>query len=322
MNDPRAARARPIWSSSVFWLLVGMAACGPGEQGETVPAETAATGAPAPGDSVAITVSGFSTPESALFDEGGGFYLVSNIAGGPSEKNGEGFISRVTPDGAIENLRWIDGREANVTLNAPKGLALKGDTLLVTDIDVVRLFHRTTGQPLGEWAVPNATFLNDVSVGGDGAVYVTDTGVRIGAAGIEPTGTDAVHRFDAAGAPTALARGAHLQNPNGIVVDGDRVIVVPFGSNEVYRLGPDGQRETIAQLPGGQLDGLVRLDDGSLLVTSWEASAVYRVSPGGQVTAAVENVEAPADIGFDPVRNRLLIPLFQADELRIQTIRR
>jgi sugar lactone lactonase YvrE len=315
----RSTRGASLLAALSFFLL---AACGPGEQGDAVPAEGGATAAGPATDSVALTVSGFSTPESALFDERGGVYLVSNIAGGPSEMNGEGFISRVTLGGEIENLRWIDGRAANVTLNAPKGLALKGDTLIVTDIEVVRLFHRTTGQPLGDWAVPGATFLNDVAVGGDGAVYVTDTGVRIGAAGIEPTGTDAVHRFDAAGVPTALARGANLQNPNGIIVDGDRVIVVPFGSNEVYRLGPDGQRQTIATLPGGQLDGLVGLQDGSLLVTSWEASAVYRVSPAGQATLLVQDVEAPADIGWDPVRNRLLIPLFQADELRIQTIRR
>src|SRR5256886_13499427 len=47
-------------------------------------------------------------------------------------------ISRVRPDGAVENLKFIEGGHNGVTLHAPKGLALLGDTLWVADIDVVR----------------------------------------------------------------------------------------------------------------------------------------------------------------------------------------
>jgi hypothetical protein len=85
-------------------------------------------------------------------------------------------------------------------------------------------------------------------------------------------------------------------------------------------LGDGGEVHPVATLPAGQLDGVVRLADGSLLVSSWEGEAVYRVAPDGQITTVVEGVEAPADIGFDFTRNRVLIPLFTTDALEIRTL--
>lgn len=300
-------------------ILIATAACGGGEP-EVVdeapaPAAVAVDAAP-----VSLTVDGFSTPESALYDPAGEVYLVSNINGAPMARDGNGFISRVTPEGSVENLRWIAGGEQGATLNAPKGMALKGDTLFVSDIDVVRMFHRTTGQPLGERGVPTAVFLNDLDVGPDGVLYVSDTGVRIGPDGMEQAGTDAVYRFGPDGQPVAFARGTDLMNPNGLAATADGVIVVPFGGNQVYRLGAGRERTNVAELPAGQLDGVVRLPDGSLLVSSWEGSAVYRVDAAGQATPVVEGVNSPADIGYDAVRNRVLIPLFQGNQLRIQSL--
>ena len=119
-----------------------------------------------------IPVGDMSTPESALHDPEADVYLVSNINGGPGDRDDNGFISRVSPDGQVLDLKWIDGADPGVTLHAPKGSAVYGDRFYVADIDVVRRFDRTSGAPLGAWAVPNAGFLNDVAVGADGTVYV------------------------------------------------------------------------------------------------------------------------------------------------------
>ena len=47
--------------------------------------------------------------------------------------DGNGFISRLRPDGTVLTLKWIDGNKEGVTLNAPKGMALHGDRLYVTE---------------------------------------------------------------------------------------------------------------------------------------------------------------------------------------------
>jgi hypothetical protein len=73
-------------------------------------------------------------------------------------------------------------------------------------------------------------------------------------------------------------------------------------------------------LPAGQLDGVLRLQDGSLLISSWEGKAIYRVSATGQVSTVFENIESPADIGWDSRRNRVLIPIFMGNAIDVREI--
>jgi sugar lactone lactonase YvrE len=302
-------------------LCLALVNCGPSDRDadDQIAIDTAAAVAPDAVPAAPMTVAdvGLQTPESVLYDDRADMYLVSNINGEPLGRTGNGFITRLRPNGEVEQLKWIDGERADVTLHAPKGMAFRGDTLFVADIDSVRAFHRSTGAALGAMGVPGASFLNDVAVGPDG-VYVTDTGVD---ASFAPTGTDAIHHFGAGGVATAVATGAQLARPNGIVVDGSSIIMVPFGSNTVTRVPLDGSAPSqIATLPGGQLDGLIRLDDGTLLVSSWEGSAVYRVSADGQVSTVVEDVQSPADLGWDSRRHRLLIPLFMGNSIEIREV--
>jgi sugar lactone lactonase YvrE len=302
-------------------LCLALVNCGPSDRDadDQIAIDTAAAVAPDAVPAAPMTVAdvGLQTPESVLYDDRADMYLVSNINGEPLGRTGNGFITRLRPNGEVEQLKWIDGERDNVTLHAPKGMAFRGDTLFVSDIDSVRAFHRSTGAALGAMGVAGASFLNDVAVGPDG-VYVTDTGVD---ASFAPTGTDAIHHFGAGGVATAVATGAQLARPNGIVVDGSSIIMVPFGSNTVTRVPLDGSAPSqIATLPGGQLDGLIRLDDGTLLVSSWEGSAVYRVSADGQVSTVVEDVQSPADLGWDSRRHRLLIPLFMGNSIEIREV--
>lgn len=312
--------AFPLRICCVPGLLLALSACAVQDDApEAVPDTTGSAAAATP---TAIADVGLETPESVLHDEAADVYLVSNINGEPLGRANNGFIARIRPDGTVDQLKWIEGGVNGVTLHAPKGLALIGDTLYVADIDSVRAFDRTSGAPLGARGVPGAAFLNDLVAGPDGRLYVSDTGVD---ASFEPTGADAVYVFDGA-TPTAVARGDQLARPNGLAFDGQRLIVVPFGSADVMALaGSDTSSAnaitTIATLPGGQLDGVIAIGDGTLLVSSWEAQSVFRVTADGQITAVAENMEAPADIGWDAQRRRLLIPLFMGNRIEIREIR-
>jgi outer membrane protein assembly factor BamB len=218
----------------------------------------------------------------------------------------------------VIELHWIDGASDNVTLHAPKGMGIKGDTLFVADVDEVRLFDRTTGAPLGSRPVRGATFLNDLAVGPDGTVYVTDSGMR---PDFTSSGSDALWRFDAGGRPVRVAAGPDLGRPNGIVVDSADVLVVTFGSSAVYRVEATGARTPLPTPPGGGFDGLVRTVDGTLFVSSWNDSSISRLAPGDTAwTRVVTGIVSPADIGLDTRRGRLLIPVFQGDRLEIRPL--
>lgn len=289
----------------------------PQEQVAPAPAPPAA---PAP---IVLRDVGFKTPECVLYDAEEDVYLVSNINGAPTETNDTGFISKVAPDGKVLELKWIDGASADVTLNAPKGMAIAGDKLYVADITFVRVFDRKTGKPLGKIGAAGATFLNGVAAAPDGTIYVSDSGMKAGKDGFEPTGSDAILRIGTRGTAEPVLKDKSLNGPNGVVADANGVWVVTFSGKELYRVaisGNEGKKEQVQELPSGGLDGLVALPDGSLLVSSWESSTVYRGKPGGTFTPVAKDVKSPAAIGYDTKRSALLIPLFQEDAVVIQAL--
>lgn len=261
------------------------------------------------------TWKGLSTPESVLYDDGADAYLVSNINGKPGDVDGNGFISRLAPDGKITELKWIESGKNKATLNAPKGMALVGESLYVADIDTVRIFDRKTGAPGGEVKIPGASFLNDVAGAGDGRVLVSDTGVD--GKDFSSKGTDALWAIDVkTKKATPLVKAKELEGPNGILVQGEKIWVVTFGGAAMYQVdGKNGKKGDSKKMPKGKLDGIVAAGD-EVLVSSWESSTVYRGKPDGTFAPFVENVEAPADIGFDTKRSRLLVPLFNGNEVR------
>ncbi|MCZ6754005.1 MAG: hypothetical protein O7E49_01715 [Gemmatimonadetes bacterium] len=269
-----------------------------------------------PSEPITVAEVGFATPESVLHDEVADLYLVSNINGHPLQPDGNGFISRISPSGEVVDLKWIDGEAEGVTLSAPKGMAIVGDVLYVTDIDVVRMFDRVTGEPLGEIEVEGATFLNDLAPAADAGVYLTDTGFQLSAdGGFEPSGTDAVYHIAADGEVHTLIADPGLGAPNGVVeVDGE-VWVVTFGSGEIFRL-VDGERVDLMTVAEGQLDGIVLVGD-RLFVSSWGSQGIHAGVVGGEFSAVVTEVQSPADIGYDATRNVMLIPLFELDEVMI-----
>jgi len=265
-----------------------------------------------------IVKEGIATPESVLYDVESDVYLVSNINGSPVEADDNGFIAKLSPEGKVEQLKWIDGASAKITLNAPKGMAIVAGVLYVTDIDHIRKFDLKTGEPQGEIAVKGATFLNDIAAGPDGVLYFTDSGLKAGANGLDPTGSDAVYKL-VKDQPKVVVRGKNLNGPNGVLVDESGIWVVSYRSNELYNV-KSGKKADVRQLPKGGLDGIVKTNDGRLLVTSWEANQIFGGMPGGEFTVVVPEAKSPADIGYDVKRNRVLIPLFLENAVRIQPL--
>jgi len=294
--------------------LALLGACAPAERAD----ETAGPAAVA----LDVTDAGFATPESVLHDAAADVYFVSNINGGPLDRDDNGFISRLSPAGEVLALKWIDGAAEGVTLNAPKGMILRHDTLFVADIDAVRLFDRTSGAALGDWPLDGAAFLNDLAVSPDGTLYVTDSGLEPGEGGLAPNGKDGVYRREG-DRWVAIVTGAGLGNPNGIVADSVGIVVVTFGSGEVFALNPvSGERTPLPKPDQGGLDGVVRLADGSLLIGSWGAQAVYRMAPGGAFSRfGTDSIPSPADIGLDAARGALLIPDFLGNRVLVRPVR-
>src|SRR5688572_26415285 len=122
---------------------------------ELPPADTTAAGNTTAAATTAQKLgetAGFNVPESVRYDAELDVYYVTNINGNPSQRDNNGFIARVRADSTSVMTILVEGGKggnSGMRLNAPKGMALRGDTLFVADIDMLRMFHRRSGEYLG-----------------------------------------------------------------------------------------------------------------------------------------------------------------------------
>jgi hypothetical protein len=64
------------------------------------------------------------------------------------------------------------------------------------------------------------------------------------------------------------------------------------------------------------------MPDGSLLYSSWADSAVMKVpAVGGRTEPVMPGLDAPADFAYDTKRFRVIVPLFNNNEIVIQEVR-
>ncbi len=231
------------------------------------------------------------TPESVLYSPKTKTLYVSNINGKPSEKNGQGFIARLSTTGKILQLRWVTG------LNAPKGMAIKGKHLFVSDIDRLAEIDLRTGKIVRFFPAPKAKFLNDVTVGPDGKIYVTDTG--LGAVFILQSGKLQVWKKD------PILKGA-----NGLAVEGDKLLIGTNG--HLVQADPKtGDLYVLVRVPHG-IDGLVPVGDGKYVLSDWSGEIRLVTKRGAQVVlsnSTAEHINA-ADLGYIPSKKIILIPTF------------
>jgi hypothetical protein len=250
-------------------------------------------------------------PESAYFDAASGAVFVSNINGQILEKDGNGYISRLTPDGKVVDIRWATG------LNAPKGMRSLGGTLWVTDIDEVVGIEIASGKVAAKVKVHGAAFLNDLATAPDGTVYASDSNTfTIYAV------KDGKSSVFAAGAET-------VETPNGLLVDGGRLILGTIGPAAAGgRLGggpgaggppaPAGrlyafdlktkQRTVVTPQPIGGIDGIEPDGSGGFLVTDVIGARLLHVNAAGTARTLLTFPAGGADFGYVPSRKLAVVP--------------
>jgi len=287
-------------------------------------AACAAPPAREPAAQLVTTLEDLHAPESVRYDPEDDVFYVANMVLHGSVKDNNGIIMRVRAADLGGGRILAQGGVNGVTLHAPKGMAMRGDTLWVADIDVVRGFHRRTGAPLGtiDLTAHRPTLLNDVAVGEDGTMRVTDTGIVM-----SPIGTifdapgDRVFVLGSDGRVTSIPAGLPYAKPNGVAQDrAGRWLVVTFTpwESHLYALDSRGGRTVVAR-GKGKWDGVEALDDGRVLVTSWSDSSVHVIARGVD-RQLIRGLANPADPGVDTRRNRIAIPLPFGDRVELWTI--
>jgi len=307
----------------VFPVLFAMAVAVGCESGRAAREEPKRAQTSEGGDSLARKVGEIEdlhAPESVRYDSLQDVFFVSNMQGLGSDKDNHAFILRVSAADYAKMSIFAQSGEKGVELNAPKGMAIQADTLWVADIDVLRGFNRLTGAPVAtiDFRQYGAVLLNDVAIGPDGSLYITDTGIIMSEKGVLHPGGDKIFRLQGRSIQ-ALALTPPTAWPNGITWDKrqKRWLVVTFDPfvSELSAFSLSGGARTTLGKGIGRFDGVEVLADGRILVSAWSDSSIHAFADGKDVRI-IRNLSQPADIGIDTRRNRVAIPLGMVDRVQ------
>jgi sugar lactone lactonase YvrE len=213
---------------------------------------------------------------------------------------GGGFISKVSLGGEIEKLEWITG------VNRPSGLCIFKDRLFAVDRANLVEIDLDSGQVANRYPVPGAMFINDLAFDSNGNAYITDS--RAGA----------IYKFTD-GEFEVWLQGGEIDDPNGLHVDKDKLIVGNSGDGCLKAVGlVDKKISTIVCLGSGSaMDGVKPDGRGDYIISDYNGR-VFRVSPSGEKTELL-NTKTPqlfcADLEYIPEQKLLVIPTLYDNRL-------
>lgn len=232
-------------------------------------------------------------PESVLYDPSKKVLYVSNINGQPGGKDGNGFISKISVEGKVENVEWVKG------LDAPKGMAVYNNKLFIADLANIVIVNTSNGSILKTIPVEGASFLNDVTVDDKGVVYVSDSE------------TKRIYTVQNEAA-TLWMEDTTLQMPNGLLASGKELLLLDMNGGVFYKVDMQSKKKTSIAEGVKSGDGIVSVGKNEYLVSNWNGEISY-VNSKGEVELLLDTkadkINA-ADIEYIPAQKLLLIPTF------------
>src|SRR5688572_2936679 len=237
---------------------------------------------------------GLVRPKSAYYHQQSNSIFVSNHSGGRFNKDGNGYITRLAPDGTVLAKKWAAG------LNAPKGIGSVGSTIWVVDVEEIVGFEMTAGggRLRSRVRIDGARGLHDLALAPDGTIFVSQ-------ACRYPPSPDCPPRIYMIkdGQPSIFVEGeAAGWLPIGLLVDGARLIVGTLDRG----IGKD------ARIQGAQLVAFdLQTGARTILATTMVVGQVggsrrlIHVDRDGKVTALARFEHGGGHIAVSPAAKQL-----------------
>lgn len=258
---------------------------------------------------------GISHPESVLFSNDHDAIFVSNVASGnPVETKTLGNISKYTRDGKLIASPWVKG------LKAPKGMAIIGNELYVSDVDRVVKIDIRKAKIIQSIKVSGSKFLNDVTADKEGNIYVSDML------------TDTIHIWNKKGV-SVWKKTPDLRSPNGLYTDGSEHILMTSWGNPIAKDFSTANPGALSALSlknpaesfleeksfSGNLDGISADGQGNLWISDWMNGDIYKVQKNGSAQKVMNLKQGSADLSYSKELNLLLVP--QMNESKVMAFK-
>ncbi|SKB33403.1 hypothetical protein SAMN05660776_0492 [Salegentibacter holothuriorum] len=248
-------------------------------------------------------VEGFSHPESVVFNEDKNEYYISNMA---DREDGDGFISRVSSEGEILELKWIDG------LKDPKGLLIKDDKVYVTNNTELVEISIANSKILRRIQVEGSKSLNDITVDAVGNIFISDSGKSA----IYLMPGDSVNMMipeDKKGKIIEYLDSTRLEYVNGLYAQNDHLYAAAWGENNngnFLKIDMDTREITKISKEGiGNLDGIQPVGEEAFYLSDWASGKIYLAGKNGDLKEVLTSEKSAGDIFFDAEKNQLVLPM-------------
>jgi hypothetical protein len=212
---------------------------------------------------VFVTDSVFKHPESAVYDAKRQCVYISNMdKTTPVDSLHTDFISKILPDGDIDELHWLKG------LSSPTGLVMYNQLMYAVERNGVAVIDPEIPKILYRIPIETKGFLNDITVAANGTFYVSE---------MEKEGRIFAIQN---GKVSVFIEDTLLAFTNGLLVDGNTLMA---GVNSDYYLKkidiPTKTIENFAYLGPGNIDGIQQ--HGDRFLVSLFMGNLFKIAPSG-----------------------------------------
>jgi DNA-binding beta-propeller fold protein YncE len=260
-----------------------------------------------------ITVTELQSPYSFVNDPLEKNYFISSVNGEAETADNNGFITKLNSNGKLLSLKFIQGGKDDVTLHAPKGMALVEHVLYVADLDTLRGFDTTTGRPVMALTIRSPstsrseslpTSLSDVTFDDKGHLYCSDQKANT------------IYRVDLATQTVAvLTTDRSLAGPTGLAVHpkSGQIIAVSWEKGKISEVSPEGVVTELFSngFFSNRFQNLRGVDFdrwGNMYVSDFTTGKVWRMSWDKRFQVIAEFLPSPGDLSIDRANNLILVP--------------
>lgn len=242
----------------------------------------------------------FEGPESVAYDPIREVLYVSNFRATKYRKSfyGNQFISKVNMKGEVIKFKWIEG------LTEPTGICVFKDKLYIAERFGVVVYDLKKDKTEKKIWIQTAQFLNDISVGNDTTIFVSESNSNI----IYKIKNDKV---------SIGFQSDSLGRTNGLLAINNKLIAGVNIDSSLKEINLEtGEIITLAQMPKGIIDGIDSINS-DYLVTIFEGS-LFLVQQDGirkELLNTRKEQTFLADFEYIESKNLLIIPTLWNNQL-------
>jgi len=238
--------------------------------------------------------------ECVVYDKSRSCLYVSDFNEYPGDGStyDEDCITKISTDGKVLEKNFIQH------LTSPTGMCIYKDRLYIVERFGVVVFDLALRTIKTRYRILNGGFINDICIDSSGTIYVTDSD------------SSTVYKIKN-GKVERWLKSTDIAFPNGIIVDGDNLIIGVNGDNYLKSISISDKKVTkIAAMDTGNIDGIVK--HGNDYFVSLYTGNLYLVQKDGKITELLNTRKDKincADFEYVEDLNLFVIPALENNKV-------